>query len=73
MLDTSYQLAILTPGISPWSASLRKQIRQMPNFRYTARDRPHSRQRHLWRVENFGVFFALANLLLLATGNLSCS
>jgi hypothetical protein len=56
-----------TPGINPWSASLRKQIRQIPNFRYTARGRPHSRQRHLRRVVNFGVCFILANLLLLAT------
>ena len=33
------------PGIRPWSANLRKQIRQMPNLRYTARGRPHSWQR----------------------------
>jgi hypothetical protein len=29
----SYQLAFFTPGISPRLARLRKQIRQMPNFR----------------------------------------
>ncbi len=28
-----YQLAFLTPGISPRLARFRKQIRQMPNFR----------------------------------------
>ena len=34
-----------TPGIIPRSANLRKQIRQMLNFRYTARGRPQSLQR----------------------------
>jgi hypothetical protein len=29
----SYQLAFLTPGISPLRAKLRKQMRQMPNLR----------------------------------------
>jgi hypothetical protein len=33
---------------------LRKQIRQMPNFRYTARGLPQLRQRRRKRVENFG-------------------
>jgi len=28
-----YQLAFLTPGISPFKASIRKQIRQAWNFR----------------------------------------
>ena len=27
-----YQLAFLTPGIKPWSARFRKQMRQIPNF-----------------------------------------
>ena len=45
IIGSLYQLAFFTPGISPSSASLRKQIRQMPNLRYTARGRPHSRQR----------------------------
>jgi hypothetical protein len=62
-----HQLALRTPGISPWSASLRKQIRQIPNLRYTARGRPQSRQRFSWRVLNFGVAFALAIFDLLAT------
>jgi hypothetical protein len=30
---SNYQLAFLTPGMQPWSASFRKQMRQMPNFR----------------------------------------
>lgn len=53
--------------MQPWSANFRKQMRQMPNLRYTARDRPHKRQRRFTRVENFGVRFARANLDLLAT------
>src|SRR5437870_9620357 len=40
-----HQLAFLTPGISPALARLRKQMRQMPNLRYTARARPHNLQR----------------------------
>jgi hypothetical protein len=43
-------------------------MRQMPNLRYTARGRPHSRQRFSRRVLNFGVLFALAIFDLLATG-----
>jgi len=35
-----YQLAFLTPGIIPESARSRKQIRQSPNFRKYARERP---------------------------------
>ena len=61
-----YQLALRTPGITPSSANLRKQMRQMPNLRYTARGRPQSLQRELRRVENFGVIFAFAILDLLA-------
>jgi hypothetical protein len=40
----------------------------MPNFRYTARGRPHIWQRRTRRVENFGVSLALATFDLLATG-----
>jgi hypothetical protein len=63
-----YQLALRTPGIKPWSASLRKQMRQMPNLRYTARGRPQSLQRFSRRVLNLGSALALAILDLLATG-----
>lgn len=42
-------------------------MRQMPNLRYTARGRPHSRQRHLCRVLNLGVLSDLAIFDLLAT------
>src|SRR4051812_7419133 len=62
-----YQLALRTPGIKPWSANFRKQIRQIPNFLYTARGRPHSLQRFSRRVLNFGTRFALAIFDLLAT------
>lgn len=63
-----YQLAFLTPGIKPRSASLRKQIRQMPNLRYTPRGRPHILQRFSRLVLNLGSRIALAILDLLATG-----
>jgi len=62
----AYQLAFLTPGMQPWSASLRKQIRQVPNLRYTARGRPHSMQRRTTRVEYFGFRLAAAIFDLLA-------
>jgi hypothetical protein len=63
----NYQLALRTPGISPLSAKLRKQIRQMPNLRYTARGRPHILQRRTMRVENFGVRADFAICPLVAT------
>lgn len=53
-----YQLAFFTPGIKPRAARLRKQMRQMPNLRYTARGLPHKRQRYTRRVENFGLLNA---------------
>jgi len=62
-----YQLAFRTPGIAPWSASFLKQMRQMPNLRYTARGRPHNLQRRRSRVVNLGVSLDLAILDLLAT------
>lgn len=43
-------------------------MRQMPNFRYTARGRPHIRHLRRRRVENFGGCNALARFDLLATG-----
>ena len=63
----NHQLALRTPGIKPWSANLRKQMRQIPNLRYTARGRPHKRQRFSRRELYFGSSFALAILDLLAT------
>ena len=46
----------------------RKQIRQIPNLRYTARGRPQNLQRFSCRVLNFGLRTALAIFDLLATG-----
>jgi hypothetical protein len=40
-----YQLAFVTPGISPASASFRKQMRHRVNLRMNARGLPHIRQR----------------------------
>jgi len=45
------------PGILPSAASVRKQMRHIPNFRMYARGRPHSRQRLCCRTLNFGAFF----------------
>jgi hypothetical protein len=45
---------------------LRKQIRQVPNLRYTARGRPQSMHRRTSRVENFGGRLAAAIFDLLA-------
>ena len=49
-----YQLALRTPGITPWSARLRKQIRQTPNLRNTPLGRPHNLQRRSRRTGYFG-------------------
>lgn len=60
MLQVYYQLAFLTPGISPRLANSRKQIRQMPNCLIYPLFLPHLKQRLTMRVENFGFFLALA-------------
>ena len=57
---SDYQLALTTPGSSPLCAISRKQIRQMPNLRKKARERPQRLQRLYWRTEYFGVRFAFA-------------
>ncbi len=46
----------------PLLAKLRKQMRQMPNLRYTARDRPQSLQRYTVRELNLGLLFAFSLL-----------
>jgi hypothetical protein len=58
-IQPTYQLDLTTPGISPFSASERKQRRQTPNLRRNARGRPQSWQRLCWRDLNFGVFASL--------------
>src|SRR3954451_8240010 len=50
-----YQLAFVTPGISPLRASWRKHKRQMPNLRRTARGRPQRQQRFRCRVGCFAI------------------
>jgi hypothetical protein len=47
-------------------------MRQMPNLRYTARGRPHRRQRFSARELNFGVRLAFAIFDLLATEGFPC-
>src|SRR5277367_6390941 len=61
-----YQLALVTPGISPRRASSRKAMRLRPNLRMYARRRPERAQRLYLRVENFGVFFCLTIQVVLA-------
>jgi len=56
----SYHDDFRTPGISPFIASSRKQIRQRSYCRRYPCFRPHFQQRRTTRVENFGCFSALA-------------
>src|SRR3989442_3388350 len=63
----SYQLALVTPGISPFSASWRKHSRQMPNLRRNARGRPHRLQRLCFRLENLGFFASFTRFAVVAT------
>jgi len=65
--DSYYQLALMTPGISPASASLRKQMRHISNFRRYPRGLPQLRQRVYFRTPNLGVRFDLAMRDVFAT------
>src|SRR5262245_2214117 len=49
----------------------RKQIRHRPNLRYTARGRPHSRQRRRMRILSRGRSFVLAGSRLWSSSSLS--
>src|SRR4051795_9679431 len=61
------------PGIMPLWASWRRHRRQMPNLRYTARGRPHRRQRECARVLYLGVRWEATILDVLAIREvLSC-
>lgn len=62
----NYQDDFTTPGISPFNARLRKQSRQMPNFRRNARGRPHRLQRLCCRDENFGLRLSLTLFAVVA-------
>ncbi len=66
-----YQLDLVTPGISPASASLRKSIRHNPNFRRKARGRPHSWQRLCCCTRNFGGRFDFSISAFLANAPIS--
>jgi hypothetical protein len=61
-----YQLDFLTPGINPWLASSRKQIRHKPKSRIKARLRPQRQQRLTIRVVYFSFFNDLAVCALVA-------
>src|SRR5260370_9879766 len=66
-LASAYQLAWMPPGMSPQTASLRKQMRHISNFLRYARGRPQERQRLYLRTPNFGLRLALAIRDSLAT------
>ena len=51
-LLVAYQLAFMTPGISPFRERDRKQMRHMLNLRRNARARPQSGHRFILRAEN---------------------
>src|SRR6202035_2033977 len=53
-LVAGYQLALITPGTSPASASFRKQILHNLNLRKNPRGRPQRKQRFRWRQANLG-------------------
>jgi hypothetical protein len=63
----NYQLALTTPGISPWRASVRKHIRHILNRRRKARRRPQIKQRLYLRTANFGVRFCFKTCDFFAT------
>ena len=69
----SYQEDLRMPGISPRRARSRRQMRQIPNLRYTARGRPQISQRRTRRLENFGLAFALWMRAVLAMGQIRSS
>jgi hypothetical protein len=56
----TYQLDLITPGISPLKAKVLKQILQTPNFLKKALLLPQIGHRLYLRVENFGLPFAFA-------------
>jgi len=59
LFSAPYQLAFVTPGISPLRAISLKQILQSPNFLIYACGRPQLKQRWYILDENFAFFFAL--------------
>src|SRR5215469_13555244 len=70
-LWSSYQLALVTPGTSPASANLRKQILHRENLRRNPRGRPQFLQRFRRRTLNFGCFASLAIFAVVAMKSFS--
>src|SRR5690348_336837 len=52
-MTAPHQLDFVIPGITPWWASSRRQMRHTPNLRKYARERPQREQRWYERVWNF--------------------
>jgi hypothetical protein len=69
-IDTLYQLAFVTPGISPRCASSLKQILHKPNLRKYPCGLPQRLQRLYPRVLYFGLRDCLAIIDFLATNDL---
>ena len=65
-LFVNYQLAFVTPGISPAKESSLKQIRQIANFLMYPRGLPHTRQRLYALTPNLGSLFCFSIMLVLA-------
>jgi hypothetical protein len=63
---TAYQLALVTPGISPDRAKPRKQMRHKENLRKNPLGRPHRLQRFRRRTLNLGFFPSLAIFAVVA-------
>src|SRR5579864_7578671 len=68
----SYQLALVTPGISPLSASCRKHRRHTPNLRRKPRARPQRQQRLRCRTSSMGIFLCSALAWAMAFDDLTC-
>src|SRR2546423_4321447 len=65
----SYQDALINPGICPFSASWRRQMRHSLKRRKKARGRPHNGQRLCWRTRNLGLRIAFIRCDVRATGS----
>jgi hypothetical protein len=72
VIRPSYQLALITPGISPFSASCRKQSRQIPNLLRKPRGRPQRQQRLRCRTASMGVFLPSARSRARAMVDFAC-
>jgi hypothetical protein len=73
MENVIYQLDLVTPVISPLDASLRKQIRQTPNFLMNPLGRPQRGHLLYLRTANFALRcdFAIMDFLAKPTSKFS--